>query len=334
MPVRSETKRERGRRRARPARVLATLAGLGVVAACSSPAKKDRARGLARGNDAPELTGVVAQLAQVSSEARPSLVRILNETHTLKRFDRWADGLLGDLVGLFKLNPYYEYPYRVLHVPLYLLFGEFDLGSSLGSGFVVKSKDGRTLVVTNQHVVENAARLECELVDGRRTEAEVLVEDEGRDLALLALGKIEGTPPPPLRIRRAVGRPGEPVLAIGFPGRDVLTDEVIGLPKHDEQSEKPNPTVTLGIVSAVDVELGNAQTRYVQTDAAINHGGSGGPLLDVRGQVVGVVEMIGLNAANEGYAIPTSAIYDAFPTQLDVSVESSQSTAGGKGSPG
>jgi S1-C subfamily serine protease len=267
-----------------------------------------------------------AQLAAVASEARPSLVRVFNDTHTFKRFDRWAQGLLSEFVGLIHLNPYYEYPYRVLRVPFYLLFGEFEEGNAYGSGFFVAGPGADDLlVVTNAHVIENAARIECELVDGRRADAETFAVDEDRDVALLKLSKLEGPKPRAIHLRRAPARPAEPVLAMGFPGRDVLTDEVLGLPKFDEADEKPNPTVTMGIVSAIDVELGNPSMHYLETDAALNHGGSGGPVLDLQGQAVGVVEMIGLNSANEGYAVPSTVVLETFKTELGVADTSSGS---------
>jgi S1-C subfamily serine protease len=322
------------RTRAPRAFALAALGLVGSLAACSStashPDRKPK-RTLAH-SDAPELVGVAYQLAGISSGVTPSLARLYNETHTFKRFDRWADGLVSELLGLFKINPYYDYPYRLLRVPYYLFLGEFESGNAFGSGFFVAGAKGALYVVTNAHVIENAARLEAELVDGRRSDTEVVAVDEARDLALLKLTKLEGAPPPALRLRRSPGRPGEPLLAVGFPGRDVLTDDLLGFPKVDESDERPNPTVTLGVVSAIDVELGNPATHYLQTDAAINHGGSGGPVLDLAGQVLGVVEMIGRDSANEGYAIPTGALYEAFANELGAAPGTGETAGLGSGS--
>ena len=311
-----------------------TLGALGALAACSSTSRSEKkpAHGLAHANDLPELSGLAGQLTAVSSSVRPSLVRLYNETHTFKRFDRWVDGLLGDLVGLIKVNPYYDYPYHLLHLPFYLLFGEFEIGNAFGSGFFIAGRDDTLLVLTNAHVIENAARIEAELVDGRRSETELVAVDEARDVALLRLTRLDGPRPPALHLRRAPGRPGEVVLAAGFPGRDVLTDDVIGMPQANEAEQKPNPTVTLGVVSAVDVDLGNPDMRYLQTDAAINHGGSGGPVLDLSGQTVGVVEMMGRDSANEGYAIPSTVVLEAFAKELGTAAETSDTAAAGSGS--
>ena len=201
----------------------ALLVGLvlaGALSACSGRGtkddrperEKDKHRRIAF--EAPELDGLGARLTRIAQQSRPSLVRITNETHTFKRLDRYLEGLAAHFAGLFKVNPYYEYPYRVLNLPLYMLFGEFDLGDSMGTGWVVASEPGKILVVTNAHVIENAARISCELVDGRRCLAEEVKVDETRDLALLRLGGLEGEPPPALPVRRAPGRPGEPVLAV------------------------------------------------------------------------------------------------------------------------
>ncbi|WP_084962536.1 S1C family serine protease [Thermoactinospora rubra] len=156
-----------------------------------------------------------------------------------------------------------------------------------GSGFVV---DGRGHVLTNAHVVAGSTRVTVVLDDGSRRSASVLGRDVGEDLAVLELDDAGGLTPAVLG-RSADLRVGDQVLAIGSP---------LGL----------SGTVTAGIVSALDreVRLGGARRTAVQTDASINPGNSGGPLVNARGEVVGVNTAIatGRGGGNIGigFAIP------------------------------
>ena len=142
---------------------------------------------------------------------------------------------------------------------------------SLGSGFLV-SADG--YVVTNNHVVAPDARATLEevtvtLPDGREYEAELVGTDPDSDLAVLKISR--GEPFPFVRFgNSSEARVGDWVIAIGNP---------FGL----------GGTVTSGIVSAVLRNVGSgAYDRYLQTDAAINRGNSGGPLFDMQGNVIGI----------------------------------------------
>ena len=163
--------------------------------------------------------------------------------------------------------------------------------SSLGSGFVI-SADG--FVVTNNHVVspDNRARLEeitVTMPDGTEYEAELVGADAQSDLAVL---KIKSSEPFPF-VRfgdSSQTRVGEWVVAIGNP---------FGL----------GGTVTSGIVSAVyrNTGQGGAYDRYIQTDASINRGNSGGPLFDMRGNVIGINNAIFSPSGGSvgiGFAIP------------------------------
>jgi serine protease Do len=158
---------------------------------------------------------------------------------------------------------------------------------SLGSGFVV-SKAG--IILTNNHVVAGADDVRVQLPDERRFEARVVGADPSTDVAVVRL-----TNPPadlrPVQIGNSEQvRVGDYVLAIGNP---------LGL----------GQTVTMGIVSAKNRMLGGRITQYedfIQTDAAINQGNSGGPLFNFRGEVIGINSAI-LNPAvamNVGFAIP------------------------------
>jgi serine protease Do len=163
--------------------------------------------------------------------------------------------------------------------------------NSLGSGFII-SADG--YVVTNNHVVspDNRARLEeitVTMTDGTEYEAELIGADAASDLAVLKIVS-EDTFPFVQFGDSAEARPGDWVVAIGNP---------FGL----------NGTVTSGIISAVyrNTGQGGAYDRYIQTDASINRGNSGGPLFDMRGNVIGINNAIFSPSGGSvgiGFAIP------------------------------
>ena len=140
---------------------------------------------------------------------------------------------------------------------------------SLGSGFII-NPDG--YVVTNDHVVDNATEIRVKLADGREFVAQIVGRDAGTDVALL---KIVATGLPVIPLGDSSGvEVGEPVIAIGNP---------FGL----EQ------TVTAGIVSAMGRMIGaGPYDEFIQTDASINPGNSGGPLINVRGQAIGINTVI------------------------------------------
>jgi serine protease Do len=147
--------------------------------------------------------------------------------------------------------------------------------TSSGSGFVV-SADG--YVLTNHHVIEGATRVRVRLLDGRIFDARVIGSDESTDVGVL---KIDATGLTPAALGRSSAvRVGEWVLAIGNPLGNNLTF-----------------SVTQGIVSAKGrglddiegIERRDLQIQdFIQTDAAINRGNSGGPLVNVRGEVIGI----------------------------------------------
>jgi serine protease Do len=155
-----------------------------------------------------------------------------------------------------------------------------------GSGFIL---NGNGYIVTNNHVVENAADIQVKLGDGRELPAKVVGRDAKTDLALL---KIEATGLPVLPLGDSTAlQVGEPVMAIGNP---------FGL----EQ------TVTTGIVSATGRVIGSGPyDNFIQTDASINPGNSGGPLINARGEVVGINTAIFSRSGGSvgiGFAVPSS----------------------------
>lgn len=167
---------------------------------------------------------------------------------------------------------------------------------SLGSGFVI-NKNG--LVVTNNHVIDGADEVQVNFSDGTTLEAKVLGRDPATDIALL---KVE--PPKPLAFvdfgDSDKSRVGDWVVAIGNP---------FGL----------GGSVTAGIISASnrDIHAGNYDA-FIQTDAAINRGNSGGPLFNMDGDVIGINTAIFSPTGGSvgiGFAIP-SAIASNVVSQL------------------
>ena len=166
-------------------------------------------------------------------------------------------------------------------------------GVSMGTGFII-SGDG--YVLTNHHVVDGADEVKVRLSDRREFTAKVVGSDEQSDVALL---KIAATGLPMLRLGDSnLLRPGQWVVAIGSP---------FGL----------DHSVTAGIVSAVGRSNPYADQRYVpfiQTDVAINRGNSGGPLLNTRGEVVGINSQIFSNSGGYmgvSFAIPIDVAMSA-----------------------
>ncbi|HET7300526.1 MAG TPA: trypsin-like peptidase domain-containing protein [Oleiagrimonas sp.] len=171
------------------------------------------------------------------------------------------------------------------------LFGGTPIGTvkrreqNLGSGVIV-SADG--YVLTNNHVIANADDIQVLLYDGRVAKAKLIGADEETDLAVLKiidavnLPVIQMADPKKLRV-------GDVVLAIGNP---------LNL----------NQTVTMGIISAIGRQLSNSSPEdFIQTDAAINLGNSGGALVNSNGDLVGINTLLIGKAANAegiGFAIP------------------------------
>ncbi|MGN6112207.1 MAG: DegQ family serine endoprotease [Luteimonas sp.] len=165
-------------------------------------------------------------------------------------------------------------------------------GTSLGSGFIA-SADG--YVLTNAHVVDDADKVTVKLSDGREFKAKVVGTDAKSDIALL---KIDASGLPVLRMGDSKDlRPGQWVVAIGSP---------FGL----------DHSVTAGIVSAIGRSAGASQqyVPFIQTDVAINRGNSGGPLLNTRGEVVGINSQIFSNSGGYmgvSFAIPIDVAMNA-----------------------
>lgn len=170
---------------------------------------------------------------------------------------------------------------------------QINTDRGLGSGVIFD--DG--LIITNNHVIENATRLSVRLSDGRSLAAEVIGADPRTDIAVVSIGTGHGTVPAELALDGEL-EVGQYTVAIGSP--------------FDLQQ-----TVTSGIVSAVNrpVYNGAGWNAMVQTDAAINPGNSGGALADRQGRVIGIntaIQTDGVSSTNAGigFAMPITTAYD------------------------
>jgi serine protease Do len=178
------------------------------------------------------------------------------------------------VAGAFHNPPFRSYPRR-----------------GIGSG-VVMDKEGR--ILTNAHTIAGAERILVGLGDGRVLGGRVLGADEDTDIAVV---KVEGDHLTPAEFGDSDRlKVGQPVLAIGNP---------LGLPG--------GPTVTSGVVSSLhrNIQLGDGDgLRVIQTDAAVNPGSSGGPLIDLQGRVIALNAATIPYAEGIGFAVPINAARD------------------------
>ena len=163
-----------------------------------------------------------------------------------------------------------------------------QIKTSLGSG-VILSSDG--YILTNQHVVgDNTLRVTTELYDGRKFNAQLIGIDKGTDLAVLKIQDASNSFPSIEIEDSDKVRIGDIVLAIGNP---------YGL----------GQSVSMGIVSATGREFDNPYSNYIQTDASINRGNSGGALIDIKGRLIGINTLIRSSSGGSegiGLAIPST----------------------------
>lgn len=172
---------------------------------------------------------------------------------------------------------------------------EQDVPMAYGSGFIISSEG---YIVTNAHVVEGASRVEVKFIDGSSAPGQVIGADSKLDVAVVYV-EAQGLTPLALGSSAQV-KVGDFTVAIGNPTGEMLAD-----------------TATFGIISATarEANVEGQVNSYIQTDAAINPGSSGGPLLDMSGKVIGITSAKALyagydeygnmiNAEGIGYAIP------------------------------
>jgi 2-alkenal reductase len=177
------------------------------------------------------------------------------------------------------------------------IVNQLGRGMASGSGFLI---DQQGHIVTNNHVVEGTQGLQVIYYDGQKTSARLVGTDPTNDIAVIQVsGAVPGTVNWGDSSRLEAG---QPVVAIGSALGDLAN------------------TVTVGVVSGLNRRLGG-MTGLIQTDAAINHGNSGGPLLNMNAQVVGVNTLVRRDGSNGdqaeglGFAIPANTAH-ALADQL------------------
>ena len=160
-----------------------------------------------------------------------------------------------------------------------------------GSGFII---DRAGFILTNHHVIANADRITVTLADGRTFRGEVVGTDPAIDIALIRISGAADLPEAPFGNSDEL-RVGEWVCAIGNPLGYVHS-------------------VTVGVVSFVGRKLFDPSLDdYIQTDAAINFGNSGGPLINARGEVIGINTAVSSRTNNIGFAVPINKVIDILP---------------------
>ncbi|MCY4262563.1 MAG: DegQ family serine endoprotease [Candidatus Dadabacteria bacterium] len=242
---------------------------------CAKVEENEESSGLPSGEYTPELlsssdsSGAFPSLAGLVEEQKHSVVNI-STTSVVKQGPMFPNFGEGDVFEEFFKRFFPNDRER-----------EFRR-KGLGSGFIV-SKDG--YIVTNNHVISKAEDVQVVLYDGSRYTAEIVGQDPKTDLAVLRI-KPEKELIPVVFGNSDKLRIGDWVMAIGNP---------FGL----------GYTVTVGIVSAKGRSLGlGAYDDFIQTDASLNPGNSGGPLFNLGGQVVGVNTAIAARGQGIGFSIP------------------------------
>jgi S1-C subfamily serine protease len=169
--------------------------------------------------------------------------------------------------------------------------GGLGLTAGAGTGMII---DAGGLVLTNQHVVSGATSITVRLADGREEPADLVAAVRVPDVALL-------------RIRDASGLP---TVALGDSSTLQVGDDVVAIGNALDLGA--DPTVTAGIVSALNRSISTragVMADLIQTDAAINPGNSGGPLVNARGEVIGInTAVAGEGAQNIGFAIAIDSV--------------------------
>jgi len=216
--------------------------------------------------------------ADLVERVSPAVVTITSETTTTES-DGDAENIPAPFRDFFNQfnNGQKQQPHRAL---------------SAGSGFII---DRAGFVVTNNHVVDASKKITVKLPDGRSFTAKLIGTDAATDVALLKISSEKPLPTVDFGDDKKL-RVGDWVVAVGNP---------FGL----------SNSVTAGIVSSLGRNIGNDQqyTNFIQIDAPINRGNSGGPTFDLRGQVIGMNSMIFSPSGGSvgiGFAIPASLIHE------------------------
>lgn len=258
----------------------AFLAGILVITAWSSATTLDHIAQENGDTHIEQKVSIDEAFVRVAASVAPTVVQIRSERVVERSLSNPFEG--SPFENFFRQQPQGEQQqYRT---------------NALGSGVFIRS-DG--FLVTNFHVIDKADDLEVMLNDGSFQKAEVVGSDPNSDLAVLKLVDFEGTVPTISFGDKENIRIGQWVLAFGSP-----------------MSEDLGNTVTSGIISALrrtSVQLGsiNPFASLIQTDAAVNPGNSGGPLVNLNGELVGINSAIySRTGVNQGiaFAIPVDVV--------------------------
>jgi serine protease Do len=221
-----------------------------------------------------EQTGLPPSFADIAARVNPAVVTVNSSAAGDARSGRRGQ-------GLEPIDPFFRGPDRERRGPR----------RGAGTGFLI---DESGYLVTNHHVVDGADRISVRLASGETLSAAIVGTDPETDIALLRVHSPRRLPSVALGDSDAL-RVGEWVVAIGNP----LAYE------H---------TVTAGVISFLGRKLFDASLdRYIQTDAAINLGNSGGPLINTRGEVIGINAAVSSRAPTIGFAIPVNQAKAILP---------------------
>jgi Do/DeqQ family serine protease len=219
-------------------------------------------------------------------------------------FNAVADKVLPSVVELKTVSVRRQTIPNFNGIPWEFFFGPRDRGpdnrgqerefrsQGLGSGIIVRHRDGTYYALTNNHVVDNTTEIRVATKDGKEYPAELVGKDERKDLAMVSFKTSDPYPLAVLGDSDAV-RVGDWAIAMGNP-----------------LGEQFSFSVTMGIVSALGRTGGPGGNinDFIQTDAPINQGNSGGPLINIRGEVIGINTWIASNSSGGnvglGFAIP------------------------------
>jgi serine protease Do len=220
--------------------------------------------------------------ADLVERVSPAVVTITSETMSTNSEDQDGDGAPDNLPAPFRdlFNQFNKNQPQTPHKEI-----------SAGSGFII---DKSGLIVTNNHVIDASKKITVKLPDGRSFTAKLIGTDPATDIALIKITSEKPLPTVEFGNDRAL-RVGDWVIAVGNP---------FGL----------SNSVTAGIVSSIGRDIGAGNYNdFIQIDAPINRGNSGGPTFDLRGQVIGMNSMIFSPSGGSvgiGFAIPATTIHD------------------------
>ena len=258
---------------------------MGATALCLTPMGAAKAEAPAGAKHVATAFGPAPiSFADLAEKVRPAVVSI-SVKGTVKKVTRKFGGKSEPFPGIPKNSPFREF---------FKKFNERPGGGpnvrptqAQGSGFII-SEDG--YVVTNNHVIDDASKITVVLDDRTEVEAKLIGTDPRTDIALIKLK--DKRKYPFVKFSSKSARVGEWVLAVGNP---------FGL----------GGTVTAGIVSAKNRDIGSGPYDYLQIDAAVNRGNSGGPAFDLSGNVVGVnTAIFSPSGGNVGiaFAVPAALV--------------------------